>query len=134
MGNDNWQCILMLRTNVDEMNIDAIDVGNKLGQGVQFCFHLAPVIVGLPIVRQLLHRRELHALCSIIHEFFFRPLGILDPAPQIDKFLLRYVHFKRTNGVRISGSATLCIRCRSLHRHGSRHHGACDKGLALFHC
>jgi hypothetical protein len=60
--NDQRQCILMFRSNVNEMNVEPIDFGDELRQGVQFCLDLSPVIIGHPITRECLHRRELHTL------------------------------------------------------------------------
>ena len=59
---DERQRILMFRTNVNEMNVDPIDLGHELRQGVQLRLALAPVVIGRPIAREFLHRRELHAL------------------------------------------------------------------------
>ena len=59
---DERQRIRMLRTDVDEVNVDPVDVGDELRQGVQLRLALAPVVIGRPIARELLHRRELHAL------------------------------------------------------------------------
>ncbi len=52
----------MLRTHMDEMNVEPIDLGDELRQGVQPRLALAPVVICRPIVRELLSRRELHAL------------------------------------------------------------------------
>ena len=39
------------------MNVQSIDLGDELRQGVQFCLDLAPVILCRPIARQRLNRR-----------------------------------------------------------------------------
>ena len=62
---DERQGILMLRTNVNEVNVQAIDFGHKLRQGVQFRLELAPIVICRPIARERLNRRELHALRCI---------------------------------------------------------------------
>jgi hypothetical protein len=59
---DKLQCIFMFRTNVNEMNVQAIDFGLELRQGVQFRLALSPVVICRPITREVLDRRELHAL------------------------------------------------------------------------
>ena len=59
---DERQRIFMFRTNVNEMNVQSIDLGDELRQGVQFRLALAPVVVCRPIAREFLNRRELHAL------------------------------------------------------------------------
>ena len=59
---DERQRIFMLRTNVNEVNVQPIDLGDELRQGVQPRLALAPVVFRRPIARELLNRRELHAL------------------------------------------------------------------------
>src|SRR5215813_818933 len=78
----------MFRTNVDEMNVEPIDLGNELRQGVQFRLGLAPVVIGRPIAREFLRRRELHALRLISDVFPLRPLRRVDaPAEVVERLL-----------------------------------------------
>jgi hypothetical protein len=56
------QCLFISRTNVDEMNAEAVDLGHELRQGIELGLDLPPVILGLPIQRDFLNRRELDAL------------------------------------------------------------------------
>jgi hypothetical protein len=58
---------------MDELNVQPIDVGYKLRKGVQLRLHLSPVVIGRPIVRELLHGRELDALRRITDRLFARP-------------------------------------------------------------
>src|SRR5580704_4652663 len=58
---------------MDEMNVLPIDVRYELRKGVQLRFHLSPVIIGRPIVRQLPHSRELDALRRITDDLYVRP-------------------------------------------------------------
>ena len=64
----------MLRAHVDEMDVEPVDLGDELRQRVQPRLDLAPVVVGRPVARELLHRRELHALRCVARPF---------PAPAI---------------------------------------------------
>ena len=59
----------MFRTDVDEVNVEPVDRGDELRQGVHFCLDLAPVILGCPIARERLSGRELHALRRIRDRF-----------------------------------------------------------------
>ena len=59
---DERQRIFMFRTDVNEVNVEPIDLGDELGQGVHFCFDLAPVVVCRPIARERLCGRELNSL------------------------------------------------------------------------
>src|SRR6266446_951579 len=87
----------MFRTNVNEMNVQPIDLGDELRQGVQFRLALAPIVICPPIARELLNRRELHALRCIRDRFPLRPLGCVDAPPQFGNFCFRKIHIKRTN-------------------------------------
>jgi hypothetical protein len=42
---DERQRVFMFRANVDEMNVEPIDPGDELRQGVQFSLALAPVVI-----------------------------------------------------------------------------------------
>ena len=59
---DERQRVFMFRTNVNEMNVEPIDLGDEMRQGIQFRLALAPIVIRRPIAREFLHRRELHAL------------------------------------------------------------------------
>ena len=62
---DQRQGVLVLRPHVDEVDIDAVDVGRVLRQGVQLRLERAPVVIGRPVAGQLLDRRQLHALGAV---------------------------------------------------------------------
>ena len=73
VGDDERQRIPMLRTNVNEMDVQPIDLGDELRQRIELRFDFAPVVIGRPISRELLHRRERHALRCIRDRLPFRP-------------------------------------------------------------
>ena len=66
----------MFRTDMNEMNVKAIDLGHELRQGVDSSLDLPPVVICRPIARERLHRRELHALRFIVDCFAFGPLCV----------------------------------------------------------
>ena len=83
---------------MNEMNIQSIDLGDEVRQGLQFCLALSPVIIGRPITRQRLRCRELYSLGCIGHCFPFGPPGRFDAIAQICKLFFRNTcHRKRTN-------------------------------------
>jgi hypothetical protein len=94
---DERQCIVMLRTDVDEMNVEPIDLGDELRQGVQPGLALAPVVLGRPVPCEGLNRGELHALRGVRNWLPFGELGRLDAPAQIGEVRLRHIHLKRTN-------------------------------------
>ena len=71
---DERQRIFMFRTNVDEVDVEPVDLGDELRQGVQFRLALAPVVICRPIAREFLHRRERHALGLIRDRLLLGPL------------------------------------------------------------
>ena len=91
------------------MNVQPVDLGDELRQGVQFCLDLAPVILCRPIARQRLNRRELYALGCICNRLSFRPLRCVDAPAQFGEFRFRNIHLKRANGVLVRG--LLLPRC-----------------------
>ena len=91
MRDDQRQRILMLRTNVNEMNVQPIDLGDELRQGVELGLALAPVVFRRPIAREFLHRRELHALRLICDRFPLRPSGARNASTEIDERVFRNV-------------------------------------------
>ena len=96
---DERQGIVMLRTNVNEMNVQSVDLRDELRQGVEFRFDLAPVVVRRPIAREFLHRREPHTLRFIRDRFLLGPLGLVYAPAQFRKFLFRNAEGERTDRV-----------------------------------
>ena len=98
VGNDQRQRIFVFGTYVNEMNVQSVDLGNELRQGVEFCLDLAPVVLCRPISSERLSRRELHALGCIGDRFSFRPPCVFDAPAQFGEFRLWNIYFlKRTN-------------------------------------
>ncbi len=109
MRNDQRQRIFMFREDVDEMNVEPVDLGDELRQGVHFGLDLAPVVLCRPITRQRLSRRELHSLRGICNGLAFRPFRSEDALFQIGEFRVRNVHLKRAEGVLVR--ACCMLRC-----------------------
>ena len=63
---DQRQRIFVLRADVDEVDVQPVDLGDELRQGLELRLELAPVVLGRPVARERLHRRQLHALRPII--------------------------------------------------------------------
>jgi hypothetical protein len=87
----------MLRSNVNEMNVQPIDLGDELRQSVEFRLDLAPVVVRAPIARECLNGRELYALRCVRDRFPLRPLCRVNAPAQFGEFRLWNIHMKRTN-------------------------------------
>src|ERR1700680_3551314 len=102
VGDNERQRIFMLRTNVNEVNVQPIDLGDELRQRVQSRLHLAPVVFRPPITREGLHGRELYALRCIRDSFPLKPLCCVDTPAQFGEFRFRKIHMKRTNRILVS--------------------------------
>src|SRR4051794_33417004 len=85
----------MFRANMDEMNVEAVDHGGELREGVQPRLTLTPVIVRSPVTSERLYRRQPYALRSIVHRFPVRPPRGVDAPAQIGKLGFRNTHVKR---------------------------------------
>src|SRR5207244_13355931 len=96
MGDDHRQRILFLRLDVNEMNVQPIDVGDEIRDGVYLRLGFAPVVVGAPIPREFMHRRGLNALRCIVDRFILGPLRRLDAPTQIGKLGFGNTPMKRT--------------------------------------
>ena len=73
MGHDHRQGIGMLRANVNEVDVEAVDLGDELRQGIQLRLRLAPVVAGAPIFDERLELGELYALRLVIDRLAVGP-------------------------------------------------------------
>jgi hypothetical protein len=76
---------------VDKVDVDPVDLGDELRQRVQSRLALAPVVIRRPVARELLHRRQLHALRPIFDELLAGPARRGDALPEVDEILFRNV-------------------------------------------
>src|ERR671913_1388070 len=88
---DERQRIFMFRANVNEMNVEAIDLGDEVREGLQFLLALAPVVLLRPVARERLHRREPRALRLIFDGLLFGPARRRDAPPKVVEVLFRNV-------------------------------------------
>jgi hypothetical protein len=59
---DQRQRVLVLRPDMDEVDVQAIDLGHELLKAVQRRLTPAPVVVRPPVAREVLHHPERHTL------------------------------------------------------------------------
>ena len=69
----------------------------KFGRALIFASHLRQSCAVHPILRELLHRRELDALRCVRDLFALGPLGCFNAIAQVDEVGLRSLEMKRTN-------------------------------------
>ena len=103
VGDDQRQCIFMVRANVDEMDVDPVDLGDELRQGLQPRLARAPVVLCLPVARECLDRRQLHALGLIVDGLLPGPARGRDARTQLLQVRLGGLECERTDrgGVRL---------------------------------
>src|SRR5690348_6198848 len=92
---------------MDEVNVQPVDLSLELRKRVQSRLATAPVVLGRPVAREVLYRRQLHTLRSIADEFPGRPAGRIDAAAQLVELALRYFDSERPD-------STLCARSRGV--------------------
>ena len=80
------------------MSSPSISVMN-CGRAFSFASTFAPIVLGRPIARQRLNRRELHALRCIRDRFPLRPPCRVYAPAQFGEFRFRNIHMKRTNRI-----------------------------------
>ncbi|MNW16603.1 hypothetical protein D3C71_2155030 [compost metagenome] len=69
----------MVRANMDEMDVDAVDFGNIIGIGVESFLKLAPVVLVPPMIDQASNAAELSTLRSVPDGLFIRPPRPINP-------------------------------------------------------
>jgi hypothetical protein len=79
---DERQRIVMARTNVNEVDVEPVDFGHEVRQGVQLGLAPAPVVVGRPIAREFGDHRQGHALRIIGDGLLVGPAGSRDARTQ----------------------------------------------------
>ena len=102
MRHEERQRILMLRADMNEMDVQSVDIGDEVRQGVELRLDLSPVVFRLPMLRELLDRRELHALRRIPHRLPVGPSRRLDASAQLDEIRFRNVDAEGTDRVAFS--------------------------------
>src|SRR3954447_2307189 len=73
---------------MDEVDVEPVGLGDELRQGVQPGRAPLPVVVGRPVAREILHRRERHALRVVVDGLPLGPARCRDtPAEVLEGFV-----------------------------------------------
>jgi hypothetical protein len=83
MRHDQRQRVLVLRAHVDEVDLDPVDLGRELRERVQPRLEPAEVVVGGPVARELLERRQLDALRPVRDQLLAGPARRGEAAVQL---------------------------------------------------
>ena len=97
MIDDERQRVLVLRTDMDEVDVEAVDLGRELRERVQPRLARAPVVLRLPVAGELPHRRELHALGLVRDGLLLGPLGGCDASTEIVEGFVGNVDVERAD-------------------------------------
>src|SRR5262245_25385885 len=88
----------MLRTNMDEMNVETVDLSDEVRHRVEPRLDLSPVVFRAPVARQLLDGRERHALREIRDGFALGQACRKNSPAKIREVRLGKVAAEGTNG------------------------------------
>jgi hypothetical protein len=103
VSHDQRQRVLVLRLDVDEVDLHAVDLGRELRQPVEPRLDPPEVVLGRPVASQLFHRRELDALRAIVDELLARPTCRGDAAAEVFDLLVRHFHLEGSDVRRAFG-------------------------------
>src|SRR3712207_5732382 len=99
MGKDHGQSIGMLRADVNEVDIEAVDLGDELRQGIQLRLRLPPVVAGAPILDERLDLRELYTLRLVIGRLTVGPADRSNAPAELHELLFRNVDAERADRI-----------------------------------
>ncbi len=85
----------MRGTNVDKVNLKAVDGRPKLREAIEPGLRLRPVVLIKPLPAQLTRVRERRPLRPVAHRLSLGPTSPAQPIPEILDLGFRYVDVKR---------------------------------------
>ena len=97
VADDDRQRVLVLGANVDEMDVQPVDLGDEVRDGVQPRFARAPVVLGRPVASQVLHERERHALRVVLDGLLLGEARRGDARAQVLEVRLGNLDLERPN-------------------------------------
>src|SRR4029077_19553622 len=92
MRQDHRQGILVLCSDVNEIDSEAINLRSKLRQPIQSALNSTPIVARAPVVSEGLRLGERYPLGPISYGFLVRPPSVCKPLFEIVECPLRYVH------------------------------------------
>ncbi len=96
---DQGQRIFVLRTDMDEMNVQPVDFGDEVWDRVDTGLNLAPVIFRLPVLQYLLHGLEWNALGKIGDGLLLRQAGFRQAPAKVGERRFRNADVEGTDGI-----------------------------------
>ena len=98
MRNDERQGVLVLGANVDEVDVEAVDLGLELRKGVQLRLAVSPVVIRSPVANEFPKLRQLRPLRLICNRLGVGPARRLEAAAEICDVLVGQVRAEGPDG------------------------------------
>ncbi len=83
VAQDDRQRVLVLRADMDEVDVQPVDLGDEVRQRLDLRLELSEVVVIGPVLRERLDRPELHALRGVVHRLLLREARGLEARLQV---------------------------------------------------
>ena len=83
VADDERERVLVLGADVDEVDVEPVDLGDEVREGVQPRLALAPVVLGRPVASEVLHECERHALRVVLDGLLLGESRRGDARPQV---------------------------------------------------
>jgi len=96
---DQRQRVVVLGADVNEVNVEPVNLGHEVREGVQCRLALVPVVLGRPIAREFLNHCERHALRLIRDRLFLGPTHRRDALAEVVHSLVGNVNAERADVV-----------------------------------
>ena len=108
VGDDQREGVVVRRADVDEVDVDAIDLGHEVRQGREALLERAPVVLGGPVASERLDRVQAHTLGRI--RFPVGPPGRFDASTEVCELLVRDAEGELADGIRAGRGASRRMR------------------------
>ncbi len=96
MRDDQRQGIRMCRADMDEMDVEPIDFGDGLREGIEPRLDFPPVVVRLPVAHEVLQHRLRHALSFVGDGLLVGPPCGSQAAAKVGEVLLGHIDAERS--------------------------------------
>src|SRR5690349_15965810 len=108
---DDRQRVLVLRASMNEMNVEAIDLGDEIRVPIDPRFTLAPIVCSRPVACEFLGCRQWHALRKIGDGLLVGESCCHDAPTHFGEICFWKIHMKRTK----NGLISTCQLCDVIH-------------------
>src|SRR4029077_4496736 len=103
----DWQGILVLRSDVNEVNPETVNLAAKLWKPIQCAFNPTPIVVGAPVFSERLCFGQRYTLGPVRYRFLVRPASSGKFPFEIGQGYLRYMYLEGSDVLRPRGKHDL---------------------------